>query len=380
MNWRIVHIDLNAFFAQVETLRDPSLKGKPIAIGGDYRRGVLSTASYEARAFGVHSAMSVAEAKHLCPELILIEPHFDFYREYSYRFFGYLQKRFPRMERASIDEAYFDMTDFLRPEREREQLFDLQITLYRVIGLKCSIGCGDNRFTAKMASDLKKPMGLTIVTQENVKELFWPLPIEKMFGIGKKTAPRLRLFGINTIGDLATTNDSRVKKELGSMFSSLKLNAMGYGDDVVNPTARDPKSISAERTFSEDVTDYDELKEMISSCCEQVCGELIRYHKDCLSVSIKLRTPDFVTRSRRAALSVPTSDFSDIVHAALSLFDDFYHNQPIRLVGVGAERIFDRENSSEEKEEGQGILPDINASLKQGGKVFFGSELQKHGK
>ena len=230
-----------------------------------------------------------------------------------------------------------------------------------------------------MASDLKKPMGLTIVTQENVQELLWPLPIEKMFGIGKKTAPRLHLFGINTIGDLATTIDSRVKKELGSMFSSLKLNALGYGDDVVNPSARDPKSISAERTFSEDVTDYDELKEMISSCCEQVCGELTRYHKECLSVSIKLRTPDFVTRSRRTALSFPTSDFSDIVHAALSLFDGFYRNQPIRLVGVGAERILDRERS-EEKEQGQGILPDINASLKHGGKVFFGSELEKHGK
>ena len=336
---RIVHIDLNAFFAQAECLRDTSLKGKPIAVGYDGRRGVVSTASYEARAFGVGSGMPISKAKELCPRLLIIEGHYSYYRELSRRFFGYLRKRFPILEQASIDECYIDMTAETDGVDLYAFLFDLQISLYRSTRLKCSIGCGANRFLAKMGSDLKKPMGLTILTKENLPSLLWPLPIGKMYGVGKKTAPRLVSLGIETIGDLAKTKDENVRRALGSFFDYLQGEANGWGDDFVDTSAFDPKSCSAERTFQEDVTGYEEVKDMIRLCCEDVAQELRKYGKKASVVSVKLRDDAFVTRSRRKSLREPSNEARDLFFGAMSIFDSFYGGESLRLVGVTAEKV-----------------------------------------
>ena len=365
----IVHIDLNAFFVQCEVLQDPSLKGKPVAIGYDSKRAVLSTASYEARRYGVTSAMPVSVAKRKCPKLILIPGHYDLYSRYSHEFFSYLKNRFPILEKASIDECYIDMSDKVNKENAREFLFDLQMELYETTKLKCSIGCSNNKFLAKMASDMKKPLGLTLLYKENIEELLWPLPIDSFFGIGKKTSPKLKEVGINTIGELALTQDEKVKRILGSNFQYYQSEANGYASDFVDASSWDPKSMSAERTFSENVTSYDELKEMILSCCQDVLNQLKRYHKKAKTIGIKLRTPDFVTKSKRLTLEHESDEINEIFQAAMKVFDMFYRDQEIRLIGVSVDKVIDQEVDDDS------FIKDLNSKLKEGGTLMKGSDL-----
>jgi len=377
---KIVHVDLNEFFVQAETLRDPSLKGKPVAVGFEGRRGVISTASYEARAFGVHSGLPTSQAKKLCPSLILVPDHFSYYEELSRSFFSYLTERFPLLEKASIDECYIDMTSFLQDGKEEEQLFDLQMTLYRVKQLKCSIGYGPNKFLAKMGSDYKKPLGLTMMTKENLPLYLWPQPIGNMFGIGKKTAPRLEALGIKNIGDLARTQDPEVRRLLGSSFLYLQGEANGIGDDVVDTGKWDPKSLSAERTFSDDVEGIEELESMIALCVEEAYAKVEAYQKAVSTIELKLRTPDFRTRTKRITLKEPTSSKAALLHAATNFFESVYHGEPLRLLGVGFSSLSDRKKTPQEekderkkKEEG---LKAINDALTLGGKVMLGSDLE----
>jgi DNA polymerase-4 len=219
MNPWIFHIDLNAFFAEVEVLRNPALKGKAIAVSGHSRRSVVSTASYEARKFGVHSAMPVSEALRLCPELIIVEGHFADYEDFSQRFIAFLRTFSDKVEQASIDEAYVDMTECINNEDYPLDLaVRLQKRLLDEVSLKCSIGVAPNKFLAKMASGLRKPMGIVVLRAEEVPVKLWPLPIDDMYGIGKKTAPRLHELGIHTIGDLANhQDDAALRKVLGNM-------------------------------------------------------------------------------------------------------------------------------------------------------------------
>ncbi|MFA6624938.1 MAG: DNA polymerase IV [Bacilli bacterium] len=371
---KIAHIDLNAFFAQVEMLKNPSLKGKMIAVGNSERRGVVSTSSYEARKMGVFSGMPMSTALSICKGLIVIPGHYSEYSRMSKMFFGYLQKKFPILEQASIDECYIDMTDYLIDGEEKNQLFDLQMELYKSTELKCSIGLGKNRFLAKMGSDYKKPLGLTIITDANLQELLWPLSIDKMYGVGKKTAPRLKELGIQTIGNLATTKDPEVKKALGNMFEYLQGEANGFGDDVIITAAFDPKSISAERTFSEDVSSYEELKGMIKVCSLEVEKELKYYNKECKTVVLKFRTPDFVTRSQRITLKEPIYEVKDIFTAAMTVFDRVFKEQSFRLLGVGVDKVSQRRIVEEQKEDV--LLQKINNGLLEGGKVFLGSKLK----
>lgn len=372
---RIAHIDLNAFFCQCEILQDPSLKGKPIAVGSVGKRGVISTASYEARKMGVHSALSTTIARKRCPQLILIDGNFSLYQFYSQKFFSYLKERFPILEQASIDECYIDMTDEMAGVDDEEGfLFDLQMEIYHQTMLKCSIGLSYNRFLAKMASDMKKPLGITIISKNDVPLLIHPLPIEDFYGIGKKTSPLLKEQGILTIGDLAHCDSDKIRSILGSTFDYFKGEANGIGSDVVDASSYDPKSISSERTFKDDVTSYEELRTMIHKCLMEIVEELRSYNKLATCVSLKLRDDHFVTRSRRMALSRPSDELNTLFEQTMRIFDDFYHDEPIRLLGVCAEKIIDKVEKKENRTDD--IINEINSSLVHGGKIIKGDELK----
>ena len=213
----LFHIDINAFFASAEILKKPSLAGRPIAIGSVSRHGVLSTASYEARDYGVHSAMPVYEALRLCPDLELVQPDFAYYRELSAKFFHYLYQYTNQIEPASIDECYMDVTEIIKAyKRPMDLAFQIQNGVYKETGLHVSIGVAPTKFLAKMASDMRKPNGITILRKVELSTKLWPLPIEDMVGIGKKTVPKLKKQGIMTIGDFASEeNENTVLSILG---------------------------------------------------------------------------------------------------------------------------------------------------------------------
>ncbi len=357
----IVHIDLNCFFVQCEGKEDPSLLNKPVAIGYEGKRGVISTSSYEARRLGVFSGMPVSTAKNKCRDLILVPPHFSLYKRNSIAFFSYLKKKYPILEQASIDECYIDMSDSADRDHLHDYLFDLSMELYRATKLKCSIGCGWTKFLAKMGSDYKKPLGITIFTKENFQEMLFPLSIDKLYGVGKKTAPKLMDYGIMTIGDFYHYQSPEGKKALGSYYDVLKDHLNGIGDDFVDASEFNPKSISAERTFPYDESNEEEISEMIYQCAKECHAQLLRYHKKTDCIGLKYRTPDFVTKSKRVSLTKSTDELEVIYSNAIQVFDSIYHGQSFRLIGVMLERV---ENSSEmEREDSEEILSMLNECL-----------------
>lgn len=331
----IMHIDLNAFFATAEVIRNPALANKPLVVGGTGRRGIVSTASYEARAFGIHSAMPTYMAERLCPNLIILPSDFKLYSRLSREFFDFVRHYTSRIEIASIDECYADMTETLKNVKNPiEFLTNLQKDLYEKTKLKCSIGIGPTKFLAKMASDYQKPMGLTIFRRRDLAQTLWKLPIKSMYGVGKKTYPRLEKIGIHTIGDLATSESEEVKNLLGKFYFTLKEWVTGYGSDEVNPEPDDPKSIGNSRTLASDTDDYDEIRSMIIYLCQEVSERAQAEKMLGSTIQIVLKNSDFSTINRSITLEKPTNDLGIIYLEAMRLFDKNYQGQMIRLVGV----------------------------------------------
>jgi len=385
----IVHIDLNAFFVQVEELLDPSLKSKCVAVGGNTSRSVVSTANYAARKRGVNSGMSIKMAKELCPDLLIIDGNYRLYHDYSERFFNYLRKKFNQIEQTSIDECYIDMTQYFDKEHARDFLRDLQVDLFKETDLKCSIGCGENRFLAKMGSDYQKPLGLTLIFKEDVERILWPIPIEKMYGIGKKTAPKLINLGIKTIGDLAQTEDKKVKDLLGNSFLHYQNHANGEGSDELNYGSFDPTSVSAARTFNEDTCDDDELSNMIIHLSKQVSNELKEHNKTARCVIVTFRTSDFITTSKRMQFDTYSNEAAKIASRALQIYETYYNFTPLRLIGVGVADAINVEDVQEQlnifqvsqkrTKKNEVTIENIIESLNKSSKIKFqkASEIKK---
>ena len=251
----IAHIDLNQFFVRCEEIKKPSLIGKPVAVGGDGRKGIVSTCSYEARKYGIHSGMPTFQAKMLCKNLIILPGDYKFYELMSKEFIAYVRKFTRHIEQMSIDECFCDFTELFKNNNIKEPyafLKRLQDGLFNKTKLKCSIGVAPTKFLAKMGSDYKKPMGITIIRKKDIQDILFPLPVKDLFGIGKKTYPKIERAGYKTIGDLyfgIKNNDEALANFFGSYKQDLIDELEGNSSDLVSSGPSDPKSMGMTRTL-----------------------------------------------------------------------------------------------------------------------------------
>ena len=329
----IAHFDLDSFFVSVEMLQDPSLLGKAVVVGGSRDRGVVTTCSYEARKFGVRSAMPMRKAMELCPHAIIVKSSYGLYAKYSAWVTTIIAANAPLYEKASIDEFYIDLTGMDTFFNPLEWTIRLRQTIMDETGLPISFGLATNKLVAKIATDEAKPNGYLFVTPGKEKEFLAPLPVEKLGGVGKKSHQTLLVLGIYTIGDILKYDGVLLEKALGKWGTQLIRQANGLSDSVVSPH-RESKSISAENTFEENTLDVDILLAQLVGQAERVAYELRQEKKYATCVAIKFRNANFETTTRQITIPATIAD-SDIIKAATDLFTKLYvPGTLVRLLGV----------------------------------------------
>lgn len=379
----IFHIDLNAFYATAEILKDPNLAGKPIAVAGTSRRSVVSTCSYEARQFGVRSAMSTQEALKKCPDLILVSSNHRYYEELSSKFINFVKRYSRFVEQVSIDECYVDVTQKIKEYQYPLDLaWEIQKNLLKEFGLKCSIGVAPNKFLAKMASDMRKPMGITVLRISEVEQKLWPLDIKEMRGIGNKTLPHVKALGINTIGDLAKYEDiNQLKMIFGKNTKILIDKTHGYDNEplIVNTEI---KSIGQSTTLLEDISDYQEIKGVFNSLSRLVAKRLHDEHLAGDIISINIRYFDFKTVVRSRKLDQFIYKQSDIFENAIVLFDELTNDEEIRLLGITIGNVKDLSSINfqinmfdDYQDSINDVILSLNKQLLLGGKLKKASEV-----
>jgi DNA polymerase IV (archaeal DinB-like DNA polymerase) len=324
------HIDMDCFFSACEEKKNPELIGKPVIIGHKNSRGVVSTANYEARKYGVYSATPITKAIKLCPNGVFIKPDYKYYLEQSKLVFDIIKQIDPNLKQKSIDEAYFNITHFSKKFNKVDLMAKfIQNYILKKTKLSCSIGIAKSKIVAKIASDFKKPKGITIV--RNTKEFLYPLAIEKIPGIGKKTKPYYNKNGVNTIGDLIDMNRFLILEKFG--MYGVFLQNLALGKDVNRIHKTKSHSISRERTFEYDQSLHDKLPNYISELCELVHSKLIGYYYK--TITIKIRYNDFKTITRSISVPLSTTSLYLFKQYAIKLFLDNKLDKPIRLLGVG---------------------------------------------
>ncbi|MGA9225924.1 MAG: DNA polymerase IV [Mesobacillus sp.] len=333
----ILHVDMNSFYASVEMAYDPDLKGKPLAIAGnpEERRGIIVTCSYEARKFGVRTTMPLWEAKKLCPDLIIKKPNFERYRSASAAMFDLLRQYTELVEPVSIDEGYMDITDCSDLGSPLQIAESIQKRLLEQLDLPCSIGIAPNKFLAKTSSDMKKPLGITVLRKRDIPMILWPLEVGEMHGVGSKTADKLKSIGINTIGGLAEANDIQLKGMLGINGIRLKERANGLDNRVVDPdSVYDFKSIGNSTTLPRDVSNQVELLKVLERLSEQVAARMKRKEAVATNISVMIRFKDRKTITRSHKLQNPVSKKDEIAAAAKTLFLKHWNGDAVRLLGI----------------------------------------------
>ena len=337
----VLHVDMDAFYASVEVRDNPSLAGLPVCVGGPASgRGVISAASYEAREFGVHSAMPTAQARRLCPHLVLLPPDFDRYTEVSRQIMEVFRRYTPQVEPLSLDEAFLDVAGC-------ERLFGDAIEVGRRIkqdilaetGLVASVGVATSKFLAKLASDLDKPDGFRVIRADEIREVLDPLPVRKIFGVGERTAKRLEDLGVRTVRDLADKPREDVAREFGA--SGIWIHDLAHGIDTRRVTPRrEEKSHGMERTFSEDIADRAELKLFLLQFCEEVAFGLRDKGLRGRTITLKARYSDFKTVTRTKTLDYPTNLGPRIFAVARDLLERVQPG-PLRLIGISVSGLLD---------------------------------------
>lgn len=337
---RILHVDMDAFYASVEVLDDPSLAGKPVIVGGMEGRGVVSSATYEARRYGVRSAMNVAQALRLCPHAIMVPPHFPRYAELSRQVMSIFHEITPLVEPLSIDEAFLDVSGARRlwgSPGEIARMLRARVTAET--GLVCSVGVAATKHVAKIASTLSKPDGLLIVSEPETSAFLAALPVRALWGIGPKAAEALDARGIRLVGDILASPPRVIQRALGQAGGE-RIWQLAHGLDPREvETERVEKSIGHEETFLHDTADRGALRSELRRLADRVAGRLRQGDWEASTVSLKLRYADFTTISRASTLPEPTDVGQRIGDVAIGLFDAVELSQPVRLIGVRAEKL-----------------------------------------
>jgi DNA polymerase-4 len=335
----VAHLDLDAFFAAVEELEDPSLRSKPLIVGGDpHGRGVVATANYEARAFGIHSAMSAAEALRRCPHAVFVRARHSLYRDYSRAVWATVREVVPTVERTGLDEGYLDIGevagDFLAARAVAEAV---QVSVRAATSLTCSLGVASCKVVAKVASDRRKPGGIVVVPAGSEARFLAPFEVRRLPGVGPRAEERLRAAGVETVGALAASDDEALKRLLpGSVGRMLRDRARGI-DPRGLELAAERISISVENTFATDLTEPEQLHEELRGMAIEVAKQLQASGRTARTVTAKLRYADFSIRSRSTSLQVGIDDPGQIGELACALLDRGLRDRPgaLRLVGVG---------------------------------------------
>lgn len=351
-NWTqvIIHVDMDAFFASVEQLHHPEWKGKPVIVGADPQkgqgRGVVSTASYEARQFGVHSAMPISKAYRLCPHGIYVTPHGELYSHYSKQIFQILYNFTPSIEVISIDEAFLDVTGVLHLHSSMEKLGqEIKNCIRKETGLTASLGMASNKSVAKIASDHRKPDGLTIVPPERVQDFLDPLSIRKLFGVGEKSYQTLHHLGINTVKDLRSYPLQYMEDKFGEAGSHLYRMARGIDERKVQ-VHEEIKSISHETTFNTDQTDREILKSTMLHLAAKVSQRLRKRGLKGKTVQLKIRFDDFTTFTRRKTLQDATNLTDEIYQIGEKMLGEFSAgDKAVRLIGIGVSHLMDEKGA-----------------------------------
>ena len=358
---RIAHLDMDAFYASVELLRYPQLRGLPVVIGGGRRgadpisasadaasfprlrdyagRGVVTTATYAAREYGVHSAMGLMKAAQLCPQAILLPVDFDQYRHYSREFKSEIARFAPLIEDRGIDEVYVDFTEADGGQRDGGRVLALRVqsAIYERTGLSCSIGVAPNKLIAKMASEFRKPNGVSVVYESELAQKVWPLPCRKISGIGPKAGAHLEQLGIRTIGELARCERAFLAQHFGPNHGAWMYEAAWGRDDRPVVTESEPVSMSRETTFERDlhaVRDRNELRVLFTQLCERVAQDLERHGYVGKTIGVKLRYDNFQRSTREQTLAFHTSDAAVIRRAAGLCLKRAPLERRLRLIGV----------------------------------------------
>lgn len=345
----IAHIDLNQFFVRAEEIRNPKLINRPVAIGGDGRGGIVSTCSYKAREYGVKSGMPMFKAKELCKDLIIVPVDFLYYEVLSNEFIQVISQYSKVIEQASIDECYVDFTGCIEKGQDANKYFkEIQDNLFRTTGLKCSIGVATTKFLAKMASDIKKPMGITIIRNKDIKEILFKNDVGTFFGIGKSTEKLLKNYQITTIGQLydkICSNDPTIHQILGKFTKDIIYCLEGKTSDVVNVGHEDSKSISCRQTLPNNTSNLSELEYYLTLTFNTVNR---RYQKTKLlvgGVEIALRFTDLTTKTYSKKLDFLTNNTEILRDEILKLFKNCYNGKELRQIGCAFERLTNSKDS-----------------------------------
>ncbi len=334
----ILHVDMNAFFCSVACLLNPALRGKVFAIGRENSyRGVISSASYEARALGIHSAMSLKEAYTLVPDLIVVSIEYSYYTYYHHQFIHILQQYSSLVEVASIDEAFIDITELSKTRHPLVIAKEIQLRILKEVGLSCSIGIAPTLFLAKMASDLKKPLGITVLRKRDVQTILYPLSVSDIFGIGKKTYPIL----INKISDFMNLeNRNKILDLIGTTsYHNTYESILGNSTNIVDPNRRsESESISTSQTFDRIIQSQIEVLYELRKMTLELMNKLRKRKYYTKTITIILRNVDFKTITRSKSINY-TDDFDEIYDTIVDLVEEHYKDEPLRLLGVGLSNL-----------------------------------------